>query len=69
LFVKIFILVSDQTNKNEYLWSKNKFLNRQIHMQQMYQTFAEMGEMPKVAKVRLLSAEFNSSVTNLVVRA
>jgi len=33
--------VEDLDTGNEFLWDKNKFLNRQVHMQLMYQNFEE----------------------------
>ena len=41
----------DLDNCNEYLWDKSKFLNRQVHMQEMYSNYEESGEIPVVEKV------------------
>ena len=43
--------VQDLDTENEFLWNKNKFLNRQVHMQQMYQRFEEGGSPEPVDKV------------------
>ena len=42
----------DLTNDNEYLWERNKFLNRQSYMQELYRQFEETGELAQVDKVR-----------------
>lgn len=41
----------DLLNDNEYLWERNKFLNRQSHMQEMYRELEETGQIPTLAKV------------------
>ena len=47
--------VQDLDTGNEFLWNKNRFLNRQVHMQQMYQSFEEGGSPEPVDKVTSLS--------------
>ena len=49
---QVYVKVVDQMNENEYLWSKNRFLNRQVHMQEMYQQFEETDQVPDVPQVR-----------------
>ena len=48
----MYIKVFDQENGHEYLWDKNKFLNRQVHMQEAYQIFDQTGKVPNVEKVK-----------------
>ena len=38
----------DEVNGNEYHWTKAKFLNRQVHMQEMFQKFDETNVVPSV---------------------
>ena len=44
--------VTDQENGNEYLWERNKFLNRQVLMQELYQVYEEAQGDVNVDKVR-----------------
>ena len=48
---QVYVKVLDLDNYNEYLWDKNRFLNRQVHMQEMYSNFEESGHVPVVDKV------------------
>jgi len=48
---KLYVLVYDTSTKNEYLWTKAKFLNRQSYMQEMYGTFESTGSVPNVPQV------------------
>ena len=49
----------DLTNDNEYLWERNKFLNRQSYMQELYRQFEETGELAQVDKVRYRDNEIS----------
>ena len=48
---QVFIKMCDNENGNEYLWNKNKFLHRQVLMQQMYEKFEETDDIPRCKKV------------------
>ena len=39
-------------NKNEFLWDRNKFINRKFLMTEMYQNFlnGDSADVPKVSK-------------------
>ena len=42
----------DLKNKNEYLWDRNKFINRKYLMQEMYQNYVDGDkdwDLPKVS--------------------
>ena len=47
----------DLETDNEFLWERNKFLNRQCHMQEMYQKYEETGSIPDVEQVTTLVTE------------
>ncbi|KAI0215595.1 hypothetical protein LSAT2_032357 [Lamellibrachia satsuma] len=47
---EVYVKVQDLDTGNEFLWNKNRFLNRQVHMQQMYQSFEEGGSPEPVDK-------------------
>ena len=40
---QVYVKVKDLDTGNVFLWDKNKFLIRQVHMQQTYQNFEEGG--------------------------
>ena len=42
----------DHENGNEYVWDRNRFLNRQVHMQELYQKYSETGEVPDLPQVK-----------------
>ena len=54
---QVCVSVRDHENGNEYLWTRNKFLNRQVHMQELYQQFDETGEIPTVSTVSYTSGK------------
>ena len=45
---QVCINVHDKETNNFYVWSRNKFLNRQVHMSELYQTFESSGHLPRV---------------------
>ena len=59
VFIKLYILsqvkvkMKNLTNDNEWLWDKNKFINRKYIMQEMYQNYTEGDEL-NVDKVKFL---------------
>ena len=44
--------MKDLTNDNEWLWNKNKFINRKFIMQEMYQNFVDGDTDWDVEKVK-----------------
>jgi hypothetical protein len=52
-FYKVQVCMLDERSGNEFQWTKAKFLNRQVHMQEMYQKFDETNEIPDIPKVVL----------------
>lgn len=38
---EVSVKMKDLTNDNEWLWGKNKFVNRKFIMQEMYQNFVD----------------------------
>ncbi|ELT96154.1 hypothetical protein CAPTEDRAFT_129452, partial [Capitella teleta] len=44
------VCMHDELTGNEYHWTKAKFLNRQVHMQEMFQKFDETNIVPDVSK-------------------
>ena len=59
VFIKLYILfqiivkMKNLANDNEWLWDKNKFINRKYIMQEMYQNYTEGDEL-NVDKVKFL---------------
>lgn len=49
---EVMVKVTDEESGNEYLWKKDKFLNRQILMQELYQKFEDNDGRVAVAQVR-----------------
>jgi kinesin family protein 1 len=47
---EVFIRVQDLQSENEFLWVKDKFLNRYGYMQEMYHDFETNGVVPDVPK-------------------
>ena len=51
-------------NDNEWLWDKNKFINRKYIMQEMYQNFMD-GDDGEVSQVYFSFILFHFSIINL----
>lgn len=45
--------MKDLTNDNEWVWDKNKFINRKFIMQEIYQNFTDGDPDWKVPEVNL----------------
>lgn len=43
--------VRDLSNGNTYLWERNRFLERQSLMNDVYETYEETGAVPSTTKV------------------
>ena len=50
--MKVNVKMKDLTNDNEWLWNKNKFINRKFIMQEMYQNFVDGDTDWDVEKVK-----------------
>lgn len=50
--------MKDLTNDNEWIWDKNKFINRKYIMQELYQNYTD-GDDWDVEKVMLIFAIYN----------
>ena len=58
----------DLESDNEYLWDKKRFLNRQVHMQEMYQEYEEKGQIPVVDNVGTICHLCSTCNINLFAR-
>ena len=50
-FLQVCVKMRDLKNKNEFLWERNKFINRKYLMQEMYQNYVDGDkdwDLPKV---------------------
>ena len=51
LVAQVRVKLTDECSGNEFDWNKARFLNRQVHMQEMFQEFDETGKVPVVSPV------------------
>lgn len=49
--IQVQVKMVDEMTGNEFHWTKAKFLNRQVHMQEMYKEFDETNEVPNISQV------------------